>query len=927
MLILGINPLDVAAAIRRRRQAACVAVLFLISGATGLVYQVIWTRKLVLLFGTTAHAVSAVLAVYFVGLALGSLWGGRLADRTRVPLLWYGLFEMAIGAWAAGFLAFSEWSESIIASLLQSVAMAPHAGIALRAGLALAFLAIPTTLMGATLPLLARYAAGDEPTRGMRIGALYSINTLGAVAGCAAAGFWLLPRFGYSGATWIAAGGNGLVGLGAFWLGWGMLLPGYSDGTPETPPAENRISRYILAAFALSGGCALALEVIWTRLLTVVFLGTTYAFTTMLVSLLCGLAVGSAAGAGLSARIRNPLLAFGVAEGLAGISCVAFLPLFAALPERLQTMQMDTGFQWEGIIRVKFMLSFLVLFGPTCLFGATFPLAVQAYRRAGVGGDVGRLYSANTLGGVAGSLAGGFLFIPILGAHQSIVCIACLLLIIGLFLVFSAGTISLFRKSALACFMSVLMAAAVLRTPGNVAYALNAGYLPKSDRLLHMREGVEGVVAVSEPPENTSESNRILWINGVQATASIEKGVKMNRFQGVLPLLFDRDPRLALFMCFGSGITCGTLALHDFDRIDAVEISKDVLGAAPLFAKDNCRVLSNPRVRFIVDDGRNFLLTTRERYDVITFEPMPLALAGVSAFYTREYYRLCLGRLAPGGLVSQWVPLHSLDPDIVRSLTATFAGVFPECCAWFINADLFLIGSDRPLHISPDQAVKRLKAPVIAQALSEVGLDDPVEVMSCFFMSKEKIQAYVRGGAIMTDDRPWAEFEAPKRIFARTVDKTLEQLEPYFESPIIMFTANRSPNENRQQFSEAIARRHAAKKEVLKGLKHYYGGTFGSRPETYFKQALAYDPDDRTAQYYLKEITFARISTFRSWNELDKAVESVQDALRAAPHLQELQLALADLYHDMNRTDEARAAYQAYLAAGGKVPRALERGR
>ncbi|HNR34133.1 MAG TPA: fused MFS/spermidine synthase, partial [Candidatus Hydrogenedentes bacterium] len=246
MLIFGMNPLVVAAAIRRRRQAACVAVLFLISGATGLVYQVIWTRRLILLFGTTAHAVSAVLAVYFVGLALGSLWGGRLADRTRIPLLWYGFFEMTIGAWAAGFLAFSNWSESVVAPLLRHVAAAPHAGIALRAGLALAFLAVPATLMGATLPLLARFAAGDERTRGMRIGALYSINTFGAVAGCAAAGFWLLPRFGYSGATWIAAGGNGLVGIAACWLGWGTLLPGNFAGTPGTPVTGNRRARYIL---------------------------------------------------------------------------------------------------------------------------------------------------------------------------------------------------------------------------------------------------------------------------------------------------------------------------------------------------------------------------------------------------------------------------------------------------------------------------------------------------------------------------------------------------------------------------------------------------------------------------------------------------------------------------------------------------------
>ncbi len=924
--MFGIHPATLVTAIGRVWRHGAVAVLFFVSGASGLLYQVIWTRRLVLLFGTTAYAVSAVLAVYFVGLGLGSLWGGRLADRTRRPLLWYGIFEAGIGVWAVAFLAFAAHGESAVVAILRMLTPLPHTGVALRAMLALALLAVPVTLMGATLPLLARFIAGNAPGRGLRIGALYSINTFGAVAGCALTGFWLLPTLGYSGATWAGAGINGLVGVTACLLGLGRSQ--IQDPKPQIPnPKPQTLNPVVLVAFAISGACALALEVIWTRLLAVVFLGTTYAFTTMLVSLLCGLAVGSAVAAGLSDRLRKPFLVFGTVEGLIGVSCVALLPLFAALPAKLQAMQLDAGYHWEGIVRAKFVLSFLVLFGPTFLFGTTFPLAVRAYRRAGVGGDVGRLYSVNTLGGVIGSLAGGFVLIPLVGAHTGIVIIALVLLGVGMLLIMVDGQTSRLLKTVLLAVIAILMALALHRAPDNVAHALNAGYISKGDRLLHMREGVEGVVAVSEPQENASGSNRVLWINGVQATASIEKGVKMNRFQGVLPLLFDRNPRLALFMCFGSGVTAGTLALYDYDRIDAVEISRDVLDAARFFAKDNRDVLSNPRVRFIVDDGRNYLLTTRQAYDVITFEPMPLALAGVSTFYTQEYYRLCLERLAPGGLVSQWVPLHSLDPGIVRSLTATFASVFPEYCAWFINADMFLIGSNRPLHIDFARARERLARPPIAQALSEVGLDDPIEVLSCFLMSKDAIRAYVRDEAVMTDDRPWAEFVAPKLMYQRTVDKTLEQLEPFYESPTKLLVTDDLPDADVQAVREALDARHRAKVEVLKGLKSYYGGTFGSEPEGNFKKALAIDPGDQTARYYLKEVTLARVSTFRHWKELEKAVENVEDALRAAPGLADLQLALADLYYDQKRTEEARIAYQAYLAVGGIEPRAIERSR
>ena len=287
--------------------------------------------------------------------------------------------------------------------------------------------------------------------------------------------------------------------------------------------------------------------------------------------------------------------------------------------------------------------------------------------------------------------------------------------------------------------------------------------------MIHYREGVEGTVVVSEPKEDTTGANRVLWINAVQATASIEKGVKMNRLQGVLPLLLHPGPREALFMCFGSGITAGTLAIAGFDRIDAVEISRDVLDAAPLFSKDNFGVVENPKVNLVVDDGRNFLLTTKKHYDVITFEPMPLALAGVSTFYTQEYYQLCLDHLAPGGIVSQWVPLHSLSADLVRSLLYTFTSVFPEYCIWFVNADLFITGSNAPLVVDYAVARERIAQEPLHAALEEVGLDEASELLACFFMGKDTVERYVQGGEVMSDDRPWAEFVAPKLMYERNV--------------------------------------------------------------------------------------------------------------------------------------------------------------
>jgi len=920
-----------------------ILVFFFLSGACGLLYQVVWTRKLVLLFGTASYAVSTVLSIFFAGLGVGSLWGGRLADKTERPLFWYGLLELGIGFWAILFILFVDQSESFVVMALRAFAFSRNASIAIRAVLAFAFLIVPVTLMGATLPLLVKFLASNERTRGFRIGALYSINTFGAVGGCVYAGFLALPVHGFTWTTLIGAVGNIGVGITALIL---FRLPLKEPiGRLAFPEAvgESRASFHntlILLAFCISGLCALALEVLWTRLLTLVFLGTTYAFTTMLATLLCGIAVGSAVAAALVDRFRRPsrerqspdwhprpMLLFGLVEMLIGVSCILMLPLFADLPERLDEMTVNAGYSWDGIAAAKFFLSFFVLFAPAFLFGTTFPIAAKGFTAssARLGRDIGRLYSANTFGGVLGALIGGYILIPFLGVQHGIEVLSWILLGVGVVLVILCQSGDWRSRGLIVVGSVAFMILASRMASDDVSLALNKGYIPKNHQVLAYREGVEGTVAVSDTAEGPPGSDRVLWINGVQATTSIEKGVKMNRFQGVLPLVFDRKPREALFMCFGSGITAGTLGLYDFDRIDAVEISRDVLDMAPLFASDNLDVMANLRIRFTVDDGRNFLLTTENRYDVITFEPMPLALAGVSTFYTREFYLLCRERLTPGGLVSQWVPLHSLDPDTVRSLVATFDSVFPECCAWFVNADLFLVGSNAPLRIDYSIVTERLVDPVLRKALGDVGLDDVTELLSCFLMSKDHVAAFARGGMLMTDDWPWAEFVAPKVMFKRTVDISLGELEPYFESPVSILKLRETDSPESREIVERLERRYRAKREVLQGLKLYYGGTFGAEPEKFFKGALDIDSEDRTAQYYLREITSARVQTYLHWEKTGDAIACLEGALQYLPQDREFHRMLADLCFDREDFAKARRAYDAYIALGGDEPRALER--
>ena len=911
---------------------AGVLLFFFISGACGLLYQVVWTRKLVLLFGTTSYAVSTVLSIFFLGLGLGSLWGGRLADRRGRPLFLYGIFEVIVGLWALLFILVVESGEGVVVAILRALDVGRGGGIALRAVLALGLLFVPVFLMGATLPLLAKFVTREAVVRGLRVGGLYTANTFGAVVGCFLTGFVLIEALGYTRTTLVGAALNVGVGMVALVVSRRMECnwegrPASGD-IPLNPPSKGDFSgvpagveenkplalnqpaleglrlpgevpvsalqlRLVLVAFALSGFCALALEVLWTRLLTIVFLGTTYAYTTMLTTLLCGLALGGAVGSLTVDRIRYRVH---VLAGILMLTCYACLfssYYIAGLPERLLALQQSSGNNWADVTRGSFYLAFVALLPPTFFFGMTFPFVVKIVgrERATLGNALGKLYSANTFGGVLGAAAAGYVLIPLLGTDHSIRWIAFVLGLTALLLLW-AGRKDRLSMPLAAGFMILLMGMAWTgKYIPDVNAALNVGYIPKDHQVVTSHEGTEGTVVVSEPVGVTDGRDRVLWINRVQATTSIVKGVRMNRLQGVLPLLFDRDPKEVLFMCFGSGITCGTLALSDL-HIDAVEISPDVLKAAPLFAVDNLGVIDRPNVNFHIDDGRNFLLTTRNQYDIITFEPMPLALAGVSTFYTQDYYKLCLERLKPGGLVSQWVPLHSLSPEVVRSLVYTFTTVFPHYCAFFVNADLFLMGSNDLLRLDYDKAAARLAQPELAAALAKVGYHDVAEVFATFLLNQEGVDRFARGGTVMTDDRPWAEFVAPKLVYQRKVVETVTALQEHVGSPVPLMQAGASP-----EALAAVALRHQAYVSDLEALKQYYGG-LGIGPEVVngFLASLRIDPQDGNAKFYIRDLMRVQAENLLRWEEYDELEQLLLSVLQVMPGDAEMEGYLAQTH-------------------------------
>jgi spermidine synthase len=759
--------LDRAPRVSPRGLFVVVVALFFLSGASGLVYQVIWVRLLTRIFGTTTFAVSALLAAFMGGLGLGSYLSGRYASRRPSPLRLFGILELGVGAYAVSLGVLLAAAESLFLSLASGTELSPFAESLLKIALSFALLLPPTMLMGASLPLLVQQSVKTLGYVGRRTGALYAVNTLGAAFGCFAAGFYGIPLWGLAKTTFVAASVNAFVGLAAIGLslvdrGEGARAEGDAGRALESSAPPTRAFLWVFAAFAASGFAAIGLEVIWTRLFTLVFKGYTYSFSAMLSVLLIGIAIGSLLFAARAdrapdAKSRKELLG-GLQIAIAS-AVVLGAPLFLVVERFVRLSTIYFGNEWSVAAAAKFAASFAILIVPTLLFGAQFPVAsrLATVNVDSAGGRVGLLYGVNVLGGIAGALVTGFVLLPVLGTQKSLWLLAGALAATG----FALIGLEPFRPRRIAFALVPALLASVLSW--DVSKRLHETWLVGDELMGYYREGAAATVMVAEYPPGIKEEKRIL-VNGSSASNSTQYGLAVNRIQGCIPFLFERMPKRVLATCFGTGITFGTLAQFDVERIDGVDISPEVIEAAPRFGAQNYDVVGQGRVRLHIDDGRNYLLKSVDRYDVITMEPMPPALAGVSDLYTREFYRLCRERLHPGGIVSQWVPLYFLGLEDVRMLYRTFAESFPYVLVFFYNFDTFLVGSDQPLLLSAEMFSARLGSDRLAADLSSIGLSTPERMLGTFLMDRAAALRFAGDAPIVTDDLPYVEFTGPKAM-------------------------------------------------------------------------------------------------------------------------------------------------------------------
>ena len=794
------------------RPRLLVHALFLVSGATGLVYQVSWVRDLSLIFGASHQAVSIVLASFMAGLSLGGLYFGRRVFQKLDALRLYGMLEIGVAACAL-LLPLAYWLIDLVyVSFALRIEGVNWMVTALRVLMAFAALLAPTFFMGGTLPVLTRFLVERYGQFGVRVASLYAINTIGAVAGVALGTFLLLPGLGVWRTQVLAAAVNVAIGLVAFAIQRQMSsatgrqpAPEHrrhrdrrrhhaaATPAPQPPPAARPAAaepppRRVLAlrlAFwgtAVSGLAALGLEVMWSRGISISSGTTIYSFAVMLIAFLTGIAIGSALHAIFPLRRIHEGLQFAVAfigAGLSSIVASQWIPRLPDLAVRWNTHLYQTGLAVGT--KTTLLMAFSIMLVPCIFMGLAFPLSSQANSRLvrSFGRSIGDTIAVNTGAAIAGSLLAGFVLIPGLGLQRGMLLLSTLYAAYGVIVL--AATFDFRRRSllwgaraaalvvlVLVCTIPARLAPWDLQTLGTFRNHSIRSYVDPQGRsvlrqqleqanLLYYEEGRGSTISVFE-----FQDRRSLVVNGKSVAGDVMTDLHHEMLLGHLPVLLHPNPKTAIVVGLGAGVTLGAVAAHDgLERIDLVEIEPAVYGAADLFADIHGDALRDPRVHAFDQDGRNFLLTTRATYDVITADPIHPWAQGAAYLFTAEYYRMLAQRLEPGGIMCQWFPLYDFSDANLRSVTRTFVESFPYVTLWQTVFDAILIGSNAPIALDPADLARRMQQPRVARQLSRIGIDTPLALLTEFAMDDATLRAFSARGIVNTDDNLYIEFSSP----------------------------------------------------------------------------------------------------------------------------------------------------------------------
>lgn len=898
-----------------------ICTAFFFSGFTGLVYEVLWVRLLSLTFGLTVHAMGIVLAAFMAGLALGSFILGKAAERFPDPVRLYGWLELGIGLFALAVPTLVQLLDTVYALIYHGSGLSLWVLSPIRFVFAFMLLMIPTFLMGGTLPILSRALISKAGEVGKWTGRLYGLNTIGGALGPIVAGFILIPMLGVSKSNLLSAFLNILIGMAAICLSikpaqiQAIDLPETSAPKPKKAQKRPEIPvSLVTLSIGFSGFAALMYEVVWTKAFSLIIENTVYAFSTMLATFLAGLALGGLLSRRVISRQKDHILSLGLIEGGIGLYGLLTIPLFRFLADYFYQVQgasnpfLDSWFLFTG---TQVLLFAGVMLIPTLLMGMALPLVCHMVSQKtqdlkGVGSKIGLVYSANTLGAVAGSLLASFALIPSLGLQKTLFAAAGTNLSIAIILFLRHPKMELQKKWAFSALFAFLLLPA-----GGIALSSDITFrsIPEGGRrkILFHHEDAGGIVEVIEDKETkvrTLLSNRLRQEGG-----SAPEDLTIARHQGDLPLLLHSNPENVLVIGLGTGISLGSNLHEEVSEVTVVELSKGVIEAARYFSRENGAILDNSRVQIIEQDGRNFLHLTRNRYDVIIQELFFPYRASVGSLYTREHYKQIRKRLKPGGIICQWIAINQVSSVDLRRIIKTFQSASPNTSLWLIGGYIAIIGTDGPLSLDWVHLKDRLKVP---ESVLDSARDrfDPELFLTTFLFEGRDVADYVSGVRINTDDNALIEFHSP-RVFHKiyTNDLAIENIALLKEkqSPVFPYLAGLGLG--RVEIEERLRSAYQARKFILEGMINRHEGEEQEAVSKYLS-AWKLNKDDPYAIEYLREYFFVEAKNHIEKGNDSQAEGAFLQSLRVDPSFVKGYFSLGNLYYNRKEFSKAARAFQ-----------------
>ncbi len=772
--------------------------LFFGSGATALIYEVVWSKFLAQMFGSTIYAQTVVLAAFMGGLALGNLLFGRWADGLRQPVKSYGLLEILVGVYAFLFPTLDRLSNRLFVAL--GTPIAEHAGwlLLLKGVLSAALLLGPTILMGGTLPLLAAWLRHFYTDAGRRSARFYSVNSLGAVTGATLAGFWMVQQYGMIATLQITATTNIAIGLTAMALsqsGW-LTMPQSPATNPGTaaaePPALPAILRWAGLIVALTGGVSMGLELLASRSLALIFGSSLQSFAIVLMAFILGIGLGSAwiaspkrTGQAAEKTVVLLLCAAGAWVTLLVFNLERWVEFYQIA--RTGLGRTDVGYIYQLLLSTG--ISLVILGVPAACIGAVLPLMMRAVSAGGgpLGAQVGTLLTWNTLGAVAGTLFAGFCLMPMLGLRDAFGVLALVLGLVALVLAlrrrwWTGLAVTLGASGFALCLLAAsdaswqnVMSSGLFRV-WETKYDPHLMQLRKEHiKIRFYKDAPDATVSVEEVDGIIAPASLGLRING-KPDAGTGLDLSTQFLLANLPLMAKPGAKDVFVLGLGSGITAGAVLSYPVNRVVVAENCQPVIDAARVFGAWNRHVLDNPRVHVEIEDARTVLKLHPERYDVLITEPSNPWTVGVGSVFSREFYEIAASRLKPGGIICQWFHVYEMNDDLLKLVLRTFNSVFPYMEIWDTrNGDIVMLGSLQPWPTGPAVFRKGFAIDRVRTDMAMININSPESLMARQLASQRTGFAIPGPGPIQSDLFPILEYEAPKAFFMGNGTRVLEK--------------------------------------------------------------------------------------------------------------------------------------------------------